>query len=96
MLSGDTKKVYDRYLSRFSRTQQTYDEFAGEYESNRKTWLELFNGARLKHIAPEERAASAVVLWGNGESSLIEFAREDGDWKINYLRPSPAVIDHGT
>jgi hypothetical protein len=95
MLSGDIKRVYDKYLSRIPREQQTYAEFSEEYESSKKLWLEIFNGAMLKHIAPEEKAASAVVLWGNGESSLIEFTREDGEWKINYLRTAPDVINSG-
>lgn len=96
MLNGDAKTVYDRYLSRGAQKLQTYEEFAGEYEANRKSWLELFNGAVLKHIAPEEKKASALVVWGTDESALLEFSKEDGDWKINYLRGPAGVMDSGT
>ena len=96
MLNGETKTVYDKYLSKNPRELQSYEEFAKEYETNRKFWLELFNGAMLKHIAPVDKLASALVLWGNGKSSLIEFSKEDGVWKINYLRGPAGVMDSGT
>jgi len=96
MLSGETKTVYDKYLSKTPRELQSYEEFAKEYETNKKLWLDLFNGAMLKHIAPVDKIASAVVLWGTRESSLMEFSKEDGDWKINYLRGPAEVLDHGT
>jgi len=96
MLNNEIKAVYDEYLSKGARKRQSYEEFAGEYEMNKKFWLELFNGAILKHIAPEEKLASAVVVWGIGDSSLIEFSKEDGGWKINYLRGPAGVMDGGT
>lgn len=96
MLNGETKAVYDKYLSRKPRELQSYEEFAEEYETNKKSWQKLFNGAMLKHIAPVEKIASALVLWGNGDSSLIEFSKEDGAWKINYLRGPANVMDGGT
>lgn len=96
MLNGETKTVYDKYLSKNPRELQGYEEFVKEYETNRKSWQELFNGAMLKHIAPVEKIASAVVLWGNGDSSLIEFSKEDGAWKLNYLRAPAKVMDGGT
>ena len=96
MLAGETKTVYDKYLSKKPREIQSYEEFAQEYETNKKAWQELFNGAMLKHIAPAEKLASALVLWGNGKSSLMEFSNEDGVWKINYLREPVGVVDQGT
>ncbi|HLD35746.1 MAG TPA: hypothetical protein VJC37_03415 [Planctomycetota bacterium] len=96
MLNGEIKTVYDKYLSKKPRELQGYEEFANEYEANRKSWQELFNGAMLKHIAPVDKIASAVVLWGNGDSSLMEFSKEDGVWKINYLRGPAGVVDQGT
>ena len=86
MLNGEIKTVYDKYLSKTPRELQGYEEFAREYEASKKSWQELFNGAMFKHIAPVEKLASAVVLWGNG----------DGMWKINYLRAPAKVMDGGT
>ncbi|MEW6026432.1 MAG: hypothetical protein AB1599_03940 [Planctomycetota bacterium] len=96
MRNGEPKEVYDYYLSKSAQKSQNYADFANEYEMNKQSWFELFEGATLKHIAPEERVASAVVLWGNGDSSLIEFSKEDGDWKINYLRGPARVMEGGT
>jgi hypothetical protein len=96
MLNGETKTVYDKYLGKNPHGLQSYEEFAKEYEANKESWQELFNGAMLKQIAPVDKIASAVVLWGNRESGLIEFSKEDGAWKINYLRGPAKVMDGGT
>jgi len=96
MLNGEIKTVYDKYLSKKPREIQSYEEFVKEYEANKKSWQELFNGAMLKQIAPVDKIASAIVLWGTRDSSLIEFSKEDGGWKINYLRDPAKVMDGGT
>jgi hypothetical protein len=93
ILRGDTKAIYDNYLSSSIKESQTYDEFVRDYYSNKETYNKLFSGAILKQISPEEKMASAIVVWGSGESSLIEFVKENNTWKINHLRGPALVFD---
>jgi len=91
ILKGDTKTVYDKYLSASIQKAQSYDEFVNEYNTNKENYIKLFSGAILKQISPEDKLTSAIVVWGSGESALIEFAKENNIWKINHLR-GPAVV----
>ncbi|MFH1232098.1 MAG: hypothetical protein V1709_11460 [Planctomycetota bacterium] len=92
MLKGDIKTVYDKYLSASIQESQSYDAFVNDYNINKENYKRLFSGAMLKQISPEDKLASALVVWGSGgEPSVIEFAKENNTWKINYLR-GPAVV----
>ena len=93
ILKGDTKTVYDEYLSASIQKSQSYDEFVNDYNTNKENYIKLFSGAILKQISPEDKLASAIVVWGSGEHALIEFAKENNIWKINHLRGPAVVID---
>lgn len=94
MLKGDTQTIYAKYLSSSIQDSQSYDEFVTDYETNKETYKRLFSGAILKQIAPEDNLASAIIVWGNGDSALIEFIKENSIWKINHLRGPAVVFDH--
>ncbi|MDI6733043.1 MAG: hypothetical protein QME51_02760 [Planctomycetota bacterium] len=95
MLKGKISTVYDKYFSGSLKNLQSYDEFVKGYNENKKSWDLLFKGAILKQISPEEKLASAIVVWGTGETSLIEFFKEDKIWKINFLRGPAVVFERG-
>jgi hypothetical protein len=95
MLKGDTKTVYDKYLSISVQNNQSYDDFVKDYDSNKETYNKLFSGAILKGVATEDKLASAIVVWGTGESSVIEFIKENNTWKINFLREPAKVFNQG-
>lgn len=95
MLKGDTKTVYAKYLSTSIQNSQSYDEFVSDYNANKETYIRLFSGATLKQISsPEGNLVSTIVLWGNGESAVIEFIKENNIWKINHLIGPAAGFDH--
>lgn len=94
MLKGDTQTIYAKYLSSSIQDFQSYEEFVNDYEANKETYKRLFSGAILKQIAPEDNLASAIIVWGNGDSALIEFAKENNIWKVNHLRGPVVVFDH--
>jgi len=95
MLKEETQEVYDTYLSAACQGNQSLDDFLKEYETNKPYWKSLFSGAILKQISPVDNMASAIVVWGTGDSVLIEFAKEKDIWKINALR-EPISIFRGT
>jgi len=95
MTSGDLDKVF-KVVSVQEWDRQPFKEFKDSYEKNKLVWQAMFRGSFLKTIGIENNMASAVVIWGTGESALLEFIKEGEGWKLLSMSlPAPVIFPGG-
>ncbi|MFH1228376.1 MAG: hypothetical protein V1701_10815 [Planctomycetota bacterium] len=95
MSTGDLDKVF-KAVSVQEWDRQPFKEFQDSYGKNKLVWQAMFRGSFLKTIGIENNMASAVVIWGTGESALLEFIKEGEGWKLLSMSlPAPVIFPGG-